>query len=127
MCGLTDAETERVDGFETGSVMFKLNAIKNILNFLSAEYDWQFLLFFGPDKFEICPVPFQGQHVEKLDAAERNSTCGSGPFSYIFVIEEILTEFFIINIFWCFLIMFCKLPYSSGLHFYGGIGNVFEV
>jgi hypothetical protein len=31
---------------------------------------------------------------EELDPAQRNGACGSGPFSYIFIVQKVLPEFF---------------------------------
>ena len=73
MCAFTDTQSKRINNFETGSVMFKLNSVENIFDFLSAENNREFFLLFRSDKFKICPFSFEGQCKKLLDATKSNS------------------------------------------------------
>jgi len=64
--------------------------IEDGFDFLPAQDDRQFLFLFRPDKFKTCPFSFKSECVEMFNIAKRYGRGHSGPFAFVFVVEEIL-------------------------------------
>lgn len=122
-----DAQTKGVYDGEAGLVMGEPHRVQDVPDFVPTQNHRQGFLFFGSDEFEGGPFAFEGVGEEEFDAAQRNCACGSGPFSYIFVVEKVLPEFLFGDRIRRFFIMFCQMTHGSDVHVDGSFGHAAEL
>ena len=75
ICAFPETEIQGNDGFETDGVVIHLGGV-----------------FFRTEEFQIGSVLFEGDFAEEFSSAEGDSTHGSEPFSFGFVVKEVLLE-----------------------------------
>ena len=102
MRAFLEAQTKRVNSYQTCSVMQECYIFQDSADFITAEDNREFLFFFRADEFKGGPLPFESIGKKELDTAKSNRGSGSRPFTDIFVEQEILAQFFFSDFGWRF-------------------------
>jgi hypothetical protein len=72
VCSFPDTKTKGVDDFQACPVVFELDMIEYVFDFLPAQDNRELFFLFRSDEFKTCPVSFQGDCEEMFDATERD-------------------------------------------------------
>ncbi len=88
-------------------------------DFLTAQNHRKFLLTRGSNKFAGGPLTLQGLLVKEFDTADGNSARSPGPLLDILNIEGVVTQLFLADLGWRFLIVFGELENGSNIRLSG--------
>jgi hypothetical protein len=112
MSSFLKAQTAGVDCRQTGAVGGKPEEMENSANLIRAEDNWKLLLAMGTDKVENGKISVEGMFEEKLDAAQSNRDGRARVFLDIFEIEKILSQLFLRDQVWGFVIVLRQLTHG---------------
>ena len=88
-------------------------------DFRHTQHDWQLFLLGWTQKLEGLPLPFQRPFKEKLDPAQGDCAGGAGCVFFILEEEEILAQFFFIDLIRCFVIVLRQLTHGQQIRLLG--------